>query len=195
MHDPRGMGRRQSVGNLHGVAERRHELQPWPGNQPFQWRPRDQLHGNEVRTVDLVDAIDRDDVGVTEGRRGLGFLDEPPLAVRIGDLRRGQNLECHHAIQPQVAGFVDHPHPTFTEGREDLVVGEGATNHCRAIAFLLEVLDEPEFVVSLLRLGIEERTAIGSDTQSTATDWRSWRAFVSVRCGDCRSRSYRRPCD
>ena len=49
-------------------------------------------------------------------------------------------------------------------------MGEGATNHCGAIAFLLEVLDEPEFVVSLLRLRIEERTAIGCDTRCTATD-------------------------
>ena len=82
--------------------------------------PAIELHGNEVRTVDLVDAIDRDDVGVTEGRRGLGFLDEPPLAVRIGDLRRRQNLEGHDAIQLPVAGFVDHAHAAFAERLDDV---------------------------------------------------------------------------
>ena len=128
--------------------------------------PPRRSHNDEVRAVDLVNAIDRDDVGVTEGRRGLGFLDKPPPAVRIGDLRRRQNLECHDAVQLPVADFVDHTHAAFAEQLDDLVLFERATNHRFAIAFgLLEVLDEPEFVVPLALLRIEERTAIASDTQ------------------------------
>ena len=39
MHDARGMRRRECVGDLNGVAERRRERQPLPGNQLVQWRP------------------------------------------------------------------------------------------------------------------------------------------------------------
>ena len=158
--------------------------------------PAIELHGNEVRAVDLVDAIDRDDVGVTEGRRGLGFLDKPPLAVRIGDLRRRQNLEGDDAVQLPVAGFVDHTHAAFAERLDDVVLFERAPNH--------RFRHRVRFTRSARRAGARCPPADSENRganrhrerhSSTATDWRSWRAFVSVQCGDCRSRSYRGPCD
>ncbi|MFQ5479580.1 MAG: hypothetical protein ACE5E4_13305 [Candidatus Binatia bacterium] len=42
---------------------------------------------------------------------------------------RKEKLEGHEGVELEMPGFVDHPHPTFTEFFEDLIMGYGLTDH------------------------------------------------------------------
>ena len=84
--------------------------------------PCDIFHDNEVHAVLAGDIVDGDDVGMVQGRGGLGFLDESPLALRIGHQFWRKHLDGNEAIQMRVARLVDDPHPAFAETRENLVV-------------------------------------------------------------------------
>ena len=73
--------------------------------------------------------MDGDDVGVIERARRLGLLDEALLAVRIGRLCPGQDLDGDGAIEVGVAGLVNHTHPAFAELRFDAVAVQRPANH------------------------------------------------------------------
>jgi hypothetical protein len=51
---------------------------------PVERFSRHVLHGDEVHAVGDVDVVDGDDVGMIQGRSGLGLLHEPALPFRIG---------------------------------------------------------------------------------------------------------------
>ena len=57
--------------------------------------------------------------GMVQGAGGLGFLNEAPLALGIGDLVRGQHLDGDDAVEMRVAGLVDDAHAAFAELRFD----------------------------------------------------------------------------
>ncbi len=68
------------------------------------------------------------DVRVFESSRGLRLLDEASLAVGVGDEGR-KDLQGDLAVELQVEGLVDNPHPASADLFEDLVVGKGAADH------------------------------------------------------------------
>ena len=43
----------------------------------------DQLHGDVLDAAGRADVVDGDDVGMVEGGRGLGFLNETPAGFRV----------------------------------------------------------------------------------------------------------------
>ena len=52
---------------------------------------------------------------------GLGFDQEPPLPVGIGDLFRGQSFQGDHTLKPGVARLIDLAHSSHAQKGKDLV--------------------------------------------------------------------------
>ena len=102
----------QSVGQPHSLA----------GDQAIERLARDKLHHDEVDAVGRTNVINRDDIRVVQRRGGLGFLNEAPFTLRIGDFIGRQNLDRDESAEACVAGLVDHPHPAFSQFFQDFVV-------------------------------------------------------------------------
>ena len=101
------------------------------------------LHGDEGALVGVfADVEDGDDAGVTQGRGGLGFLDEASLALGIGHRLGAQDLEGHRPAQAGVPGAEEHAHAPLAQLAEDLVAGEGVVAHARRRVFPCKVSDE-----------------------------------------------------
>jgi hypothetical protein len=88
----------------------------------------DELHGQEVDAVRLLDREDRDDLRVVEGR------DRPRLPLEafesLGTRRhlRRQHLEGDVAVELRVGGTVDLAHPARADRGGDPVVREGPSD-------------------------------------------------------------------
>ena len=80
------------------------------------------LHGNERRTVTLGDFIDGADVGMVEGRCGLGFALKTGQGLSVFGYIIAQKLERDKAMQGDVFGLVDHAHPAASQLLDDAVV-------------------------------------------------------------------------
>lgn len=83
----------------------------------------DELHGDDIEAVDGIVLIDGYDVGVIEGRGGVGFTGKA-AAVVGRDEAAGNYFEGDGAAELLVGGFVDGPHAAFAKLAGDLVVGE-----------------------------------------------------------------------
>ncbi len=88
-------------------ARKRERALPQKLAQSF---PLDELHDDEGHTVGLVDFVNDGDVGMLEGGRGLGLLDETALSVLVGDELRGKDFHRHFALQTEVEGAIDDSH-------------------------------------------------------------------------------------
>ena len=84
-------------------------------------RSLDHLHGEEVRRLGLLEAIDGRDVGMVERRQHprLTLEASQPFGVGADVLR--QRLDRDVAPELDVARAIHHAHPSRTQGREDLV--------------------------------------------------------------------------
>jgi len=98
VHDPGRVSLREPVRDLCGIPQRFAEFQPFAANQLVERPALDVLHHDEVPAVGRSDIVDGDDVRMLEGGRGLGFLDESPLAVGIRHLPGRQKLEIFPEI-------------------------------------------------------------------------------------------------
>ncbi len=65
--------------------------------------------------------MDGDDVGMIEPGGGLGFDQESPFPLGIGDLFRRQSFQGDDTLQPGVARLIDLAHSSHAEKGEDLV--------------------------------------------------------------------------
>jgi hypothetical protein len=94
--------------------------------RPLLQAPAIHIFEGEIRQPPRVaDLVDLDDVRVDQSRDGLGLGEEPGLLLDPGVLSRQHHLEGHDAIEGEVMGLVDHPHPSPAEHVEDLVTGDG----------------------------------------------------------------------
>ena len=59
--------------------------------------------------------MDDDNVGMVESTGCFGFLREPLLANRIGNLVVGQHLDSDGSVQAGIVSLVDHTHSSLTE--------------------------------------------------------------------------------
>ena len=92
MDDPRFVRPGERVGDLHGVAKGLTDPERPRRDDLLERPPLGVLHHDEVDAGIGADVVDGDDVRVVERARRLGFLDEAPLAVGIGDLVGGRTL-------------------------------------------------------------------------------------------------------
>jgi serine/threonine protein kinase len=81
----------------------------------------DVLHHEERHAVHLPDVEERDDVGVVEGGGRARLLLEAGAALGVGGDAGGEHLDRHLAPEPRVPRPEDLPHPSRTEGSDDLV--------------------------------------------------------------------------
>jgi hypothetical protein len=108
------------MGSAEGVGELEPEIEGL-GNRkrpelkaPVEGLAVDELHGEQINIPagrrHPVDVKDGDDVGVVEGRSGLGLPHEALPPVGVADGLVGEDLEGHQALKPGVEGAVDHAH-------------------------------------------------------------------------------------
>ena len=83
------------VGGGESLGERRRDLEdpldrhPALGDELVERLPLDELHGQEVDAVGLLDGVDGDDPGVVEGGEGLRLALEALEPLRAGGHLRG----------------------------------------------------------------------------------------------------------
>src|ERR1700693_5322649 len=83
MDDALRMCRVESVGNLDAQIEHRFDLQ-WLASDPVpECLPLQQFHGDEGSPIGLVNLVDRADVRVVQGGRGLGLPLKTAEGLRI----------------------------------------------------------------------------------------------------------------
>ena len=99
------------------------------GNQIRERLPFDQLQGEERQTVDFLDRVDGDDVGMVECGGGACLALEPFAPIGIAGKLARQDLESHPPLEPGVICEVDLPHATLAQQLNDSVVRQGGTNH------------------------------------------------------------------
>jgi hypothetical protein len=84
----------------------------------------DELHGEEARSLGLIDGEDRDDVGVAQGGDGLGLALEEGPSLGIGDRAADEELDRHVALELEIAGLPDRAHAALAELLDEAVVAE-----------------------------------------------------------------------
>jgi hypothetical protein len=77
----------------------------------------DHLHGQEVRGVGLLEAVDGGDVGVVERRQHPRFALEGRQPFGVGGDVLRQHLDRNVAPELGVARAIHHTHPSRTQGR------------------------------------------------------------------------------
>ena len=120
MHDSGRVRRFEPGRDLDGHGEYlvdRH----WSRCEPLAERPLDQLQDEKARAVMLLEAVDRGDVGMVEGRQHpcLALEAREPLRVPLELL--GQCLDGDFALQPQVAGAINLAHAAPADRGEDFI--------------------------------------------------------------------------
>jgi hypothetical protein len=94
-----------------------------------------QFHGDEGSTIAFVNLIDRADVRMVQGGRGLGFALETTEGLWVVGGVVGKKLQGNMAIKLKVLGFIDDAHPTTADLAQDAVVrdrlpdGFGGSGH------------------------------------------------------------------
>ena len=84
-----------------------------------------ELHDQEGAVVFLADVVDGADVGMVQGRCGLGLAAKTFEGLAVLGKIFGKKLEGDEAAEARVFGFVDHAHTAATELFDDPVVGDG----------------------------------------------------------------------
>ena len=117
------------------IGQRLVERQRALGDALGEGRPLDQLEDQHRRAARVLQAIDRPDVRVIEGRQHLRLPPEARQALGIRAVELGQDLQRDVAVELGVARPIDLAHAARAEGRLDLVgaeAGAGGEGHLAA---------------------------------------------------------------
>src|ERR1035437_6410096 len=82
---------------------------------------RDELEAEEVRAVDLFEAVNRPDAGVIERRENVGLTRESQEAFGVLGERFGENFQGDLALEARVARAPNLSHASRPERAENLV--------------------------------------------------------------------------
>ncbi len=130
MDDAGGVRAGEALGQLAGdvehLAGRERMLGP---DQVAQCRAVDELHDGEGQPGRLTDLVDRDDVGVVEGRGRACLLGESTEAVGDRGEGLGQELDGDVAAEVEVPRAVDLAHAPRAQLVEELVPAEPHADH------------------------------------------------------------------
>ena len=119
---PASCALRQGRGRSAPRAAALWERQQIVNEQLAQRLALDELHRHVAQRVGAADVVDRDDVGVIEGRGGARLLFEAVQSSAVSPPRDGgQDLERDLAVQTQVEGAVDLAHASDAEDRDYLI--------------------------------------------------------------------------
>ena len=98
-----------------------------PPQQRAHVPARDEPHGDEQDAGGLARLVDRDDVGVVDGRRRARLADEPVPELGVRGQAGGNQLDRHLAAPALIAGAVDHGHAALADLFLDAVTGDVTT--------------------------------------------------------------------
>ena len=87
------------------------------------------LHHEIGHAIRCTDFVDRADVGVIEPRCALSLTSQ--LVLRFDDIA-GDNLQCHEAVEVEIARGVHDTHPPRTEKALDPVMTHDVSDETRA---------------------------------------------------------------
>ena len=119
--DPRRVRLREPRGDLRSDADGAPDREGLGGGKLPQRSSVHQLHRYVGRGTRLADLVDRDDVGMVQGRGGAGLLLEARQPIRVERDLLGQDFQSHLAAEPGVPRPVHLSHSPRAERSEDLV--------------------------------------------------------------------------
>ena len=113
---PLGMRRRQPRGCLMADADNLRHLQRAGAVEALLHRlPGDVLHDEVRKSIELVDAVNGDDVVVADGGGRLSLAGEAPPGSGAAGHRGGQHLDRHQPVQRRLEGFQHHSHAALPD--------------------------------------------------------------------------------
>src|SRR5689334_11873056 len=83
----------------------------------------DESHDEVDEPVPLVDAVDRNDVGMAELRGGLGLFQEPRPNLTAERELGGEQLDRDGSFQSAILRLIDDSHPSSADLTVELIVG------------------------------------------------------------------------
>jgi hypothetical protein len=86
----------------------------------------DELHEEEVEAAGLTEVVDGDDVGMIEGREGVGLFFEAQGEFRVEGAFGSEEFEGDDPVEGALACLVDDAHAAPAEAGEDFEVREVA---------------------------------------------------------------------
>jgi hypothetical protein len=135
MNDTFGVRGVKRVGNVDAEREQRVQFHRASSGVVPQRLSLKILHRNKRLSILLADVVNGADVGVIEGRGGLGFALKAGKGLRIaGDIFR-KKLESDETMEMGVLSLVNDAHATATKLVDDAVMRDGLANHCWETAF------------------------------------------------------------
>ena len=124
MHDPGGVRLAHAVSELRGNLQNLSHRQRCLLQKRAQGVPLDVLHHDVRRSARHgADLVDRDDVGMVQGRGGPCLLPEAREALGTVGKSLREELDGDIAVQVAVAGAVHFAHTPDAEQLEDLGTG------------------------------------------------------------------------
>ena len=127
MEDALGVGGLERVGDLPARSQDLVHRERRAHDALLEGLARDELEDEEADGVELLEAVDRRDVRVVQGREDVRLAREAREAVRV--LREGvrEDLDRDVALQARVARAPHLAHPSRSEPRKDLERSEAGT--------------------------------------------------------------------
>jgi len=116
------MGLAQSGADLEGDIEDMVEWKRALTGLFSEVLPLDVFHRDEGLFRLVIDLIDGADVRMGEGRRGLGFDDEPLPDVLVQGKPGREKLQGYGTFEARIIGQINNPHSTPAEDFVDLVM-------------------------------------------------------------------------
>ena len=121
MHDPRGVGDRQTIGDLAGDLDHASGLQSLQLERAVERLPRHQFHHDVGPAVEFPDVVDRDDVRVVEQGRQPGLALQALRRGAVGGQFVGDELDGNGTVQARVARLIHLSHAAGPERTDDLI--------------------------------------------------------------------------
>ena len=125
MHDILRMSGVQGVGNLNRQAQQNIGPDGPSADALLQRKSIQKLHGDERRTVLVVNFVNGANIGMIQCRGRLGFTLKAGQGLRVSRYVVGQEFKRDKAAELHVFGFVDHTHPAVAELLCNAVVRDG----------------------------------------------------------------------
>ena len=100
--------------------------------------------------------MDRADVWMIEGRRGLRLAVKPGEGMRITGYILRQKLERDETVETSILSLVDDPHPAAAEFLDDMVMRDGLADHGRRGQLLARILGALQWPSQLLCYFLEQ---------------------------------------
>ena len=124
MDDALLVSRLESFGDLRGHRQRLVERNGTAGDPLREIVALDQLHNQRGEEWCFLEAIDRPDVRMVEGREHFGFTLKARETLRIATDRGGEHFDGHRPLQIAVDRAIDLAHAASANLRRDVVDAE-----------------------------------------------------------------------